>query len=117
MTDHIHLFKPGQSVTFTAGADIVGGSPVEVSGDREVVTAAAASAKFVGVAGFDVKDGDDVLVLRGGVQKLIASGTIAAGSRVDVAAGGKVASSAAGAGIGLALTTAADGSFAQIALD
>lgn len=118
MADHIHLFKPGASVTFVAEVDVIGGRLVEVSGNREVSPAAAASAKVVGAAATDTKAGEDVLVLRGGIQPLVASAAIAAGARVQAAADGKVVTLAAGSAVGIALTaaTAAD-QLIQIALD
>lgn len=116
MASHIHLFKPGASVTFAATEDVIGGTAVAISGDRSVKTAAVADPKFIGIAATDTKTGQDVLVLRGGVQNLTASGPITAGDRVAVAAGGKVTKTTEG-GIGISLTTAADGTPAQIALD
>ncbi|PFG19867.1 capsid cement protein [Serinibacter salmoneus] len=117
MASHIHMFKPGAAVTCAAGADITGGQVVAISGDREVSPAGAASTAVFGVAATDVKDGEDVLVLRGGVQELVASAAIAAGARVAAAAGGKVATATENT-IGLAITaaSAADDKL-QIALD
>jgi hypothetical protein len=119
MADHIHLFKPGASVTFTASAAITGKRLVEVSGDRAVAPAAADSAKVVGAAAQDTKTGDEVLVLRGGVQSLISSAAILAGARVKSAALGKVITVGAGErGVGLALTTTtATDQPIQVALD
>lgn len=108
---HIHKFSPGANVTFSASADITAGRVLEVTGSREVAHAGAASAKVIGAAATDAKDGDDVLVLRGGVQTLVASAAIPAGSRIITAAAGKVAAAGAGVtGFGIAITaaTAAD---------
>lgn len=119
MPDHIHLFVPGAAVTCRAGSDVIGGRLVEITGAREVGHAAAGSAKVFGVAARDTKEGDDVLVLRGGVQDLIASAGIVAGARVKAAASGKVVTVGAGeAGLGLAITdaSAADAQL-SIALD
>ncbi len=119
MADHIHLFEPGAKITCVAGADVIGGRLVEISGPREVSPAAASSTKVFGAAARDAKDGEDVLVLRGGVQNLVASAAITAGTRIKAAAGGKVQAVAAGeTGNGLALTTttAAD-QLVQVALD
>lgn len=119
MADHIHMFKPGAAVTCAASADVIGGRLVDISGPRTVANAAADSVKVFGAAAQDTKSGEDVLVLRGGVQKLVASAAITAGARVKPAATGKVVTVGAGeAGIGLALTTvtAAD-QLIQIALD
>lgn len=116
MADHIHTFKPGQSITFEASADIEGGRLVSVVGDRVVDTFGGGGLP-IGAAAFDVKAGDDVLVLRGGVQKLVASAAITAGARVTGAADGTVVTIASG-GIGTAITAAtAAGQLIQIALD
>jgi hypothetical protein len=119
MADHIHLFKPGAAVTCAASADVTGGRLVEISGDREVQHAAAASAKVFGTAARDVKSGDDVLVLRGGIQELVASAAITVGARVAAAADGKVATVGADEpSVGLAVTAAAAADdLIQIALD
>lgn len=119
MADHIHLFKPGAAVTFEASADVIGGRLVEVTGARAVANASADSVKTVGAAAQDTKSGEDVLVLRGGIQNLVASAAIVAGARVKPAAAGKVVTVGAGeAGIGLALTAAgAADALLQVALD
>ncbi|MDJ1113230.1 capsid cement protein [Microbacterium dauci] len=119
MADHIHLFEPGAKVTFTASDEITGGRLVEVTGNREVAHAAANSVKVVGAAARDTKDGEDVLVLRGGIQNLVASAAIAVGTRIKAAAAGKIQAVGAGEnGIGITLTTstAAD-QLVQVALD
>ena len=110
MADYLPKFKPGQSVTFTASADVTGGRLVAATGDRTVGPAGADSAAVVGVAGFDTKSGERVTVFTraGGVQQLTASGAIAAGAAVISAVAGKVATIGAGANpIGLALEAAA----------
>ena len=91
MTAYLPKFQPGQAVTHTASADVVGGRLVEVTGDRRVAHAAAASAKVVGVAGFDVKANDSVTTYSGGVQRLVAASAVTAGVRVAAAADGKIA--------------------------
>lgn len=105
MTTHIHTFEPGASITFEASADVTGGRLVEVTGDRAVAHAGAASVKTVGAAATDAKAGEDVLVLRGGAQKLVTAGAIPAGTRVAPAANGKIAAvTGDDRGIGLTLT-------------
>lgn len=91
MVAYLPKFLPGEAVTFTASADVIGGRLVAVSGDRAVAPAAADSATVVGVAGFDAKAGELVTVYTraGGVQRLTASGAIAAGAKVASAAAGK----------------------------
>ncbi|MFC4223564.1 capsid cement protein [Lysinibacter cavernae] len=118
MADHIHTFAPGASVTCVADADIIGGRLVAITGPRAVTTATESSAGVFGAAAQDATEGDDVLVLRGGVQALVASASITAGQRVNPAADGQVAAVTDERGIGLALTTvtAAD-QLIQIALD
>lgn len=95
MADHTHLFNPGAAVTFTAEVAVVGGRLVEVSGNREVSPATAKTAAWVGAAAFDAAAGDKVTVLRGGVQKILASGAITAGGLVVAATDGKVIALAA----------------------
>lgn len=119
MADHIHLFEPGAKITCVAGADVIGGRLVEITGPREVSHATALSVKVFGAAARDTKDGEDVLVLRGGVQKLVASAAITAGTRIKPAAGGKVqavANGETGNGLAITTTTAAD-QLVQVALD
>ena len=119
MPSHIHLFNPGASVTCEATADVIGGRLVEITGPRRVAHASAGSVKVFGAAATDAKSGDDLLVLRGGVQKLVASAAITASARVKAAADGKVVTVAAGEnGLGLAISTAtAADQLIQIALD
>ncbi len=118
MVQYTPMFKPGEAVTFTASADVIGGRVVEVTGDRTVAHAGAGSTKVAGVAGFDAKAGESVTVFSGGIQRPTASGAIAAGDAVAAAANGHVATSADGTGrIGVALAAAADGETAQIKLE
>lgn len=119
MSSHIHTFAPGQAVTCATSSDVTGGRLVEITGPRLVAHAAAGSKKVFGAAAQDTTSGDDVAVLRGGIQALTASAAIAAGTRVAAAADGKVAPVANGdTGLGLAVTTtsAADQPV-QVALD
>lgn len=118
MADHIKTFEAGADITCVASAAVTGGRLVKITGpERAVALTAAATDTAFGAAARDAKAGEDVLVLRGGVQPLVASAAIAAGARVVPAAGGKVATATEG-GIGTALTTvtAADQPV-QIALD
>jgi hypothetical protein len=113
MADYLPKFKPGQSVTFTASADVIGGRLVAVTGNRTVGPAGADSAAVVGVASRDAKAGERVGVWTraGGVHGLVASAAIAAGVKVSSAAAGKVQAIGATTNpIGLALeaATAAD---------
>lgn len=115
MADYLPLFTPGTSVTFLASADVTGGRLVEISGDRSVATAPADSAKVAGVAGFDAKEGENVTVYSGGVQRPVAAGDIAAGDKVAPAADGKVSTAGEATNtIGLALAAASDGETVQV---
>lgn len=91
MADHTPLFKPGQEVTLTASATIVGSNVVVVSGDETVAPSSGASAAAVGVAKYDAASGAKVGVVFGGVHELVASGTINAGDPITSAAAGAVA--------------------------
>jgi len=92
----VHKFKPGESITFTAGGTITDGQLVTVSADRTVIAGTAANgAKAIGSAATDASSGDEVLVLLGGVQRLIAASDITAGALVVAADDGKVAAVAA----------------------
>lgn len=74
-----------------AGANITKGQVVYVSGDMTVRPTTAASKAVIGVAMFDAKSGDPIAVECEGLMKLTASAAITAGSQVESAAGGKVA--------------------------
>lgn len=89
-----------------AGADILKGQVVEVTGDAEVSPTTAASAKVLGVAMFDAKAGDSVAVECEGLFKMKASAAITAGSKVTSAADGAVATGTTNT-VGLAITDAA----------
>lgn len=117
MAEYVPLYTPGAAVVRRASADITGGQVVAVTGAGTVGPAGADSASWVGVAGFDVKTGDDVTVWCGGVQRPVASGAIAAGAAVACAAAGKVATAAAPTAltlVGIAQTAAADGAVVEI---
>ncbi|KRE72591.1 capsid cement protein [Arthrobacter sp. Soil762] len=116
MGQYLPLFRPGQTVTFDVSAAVTGGHPVEVGAtDRSVTPAAAASAKVVGIAGHDAAIGDKVTVEVGKpVHLLTASGAIVRGARLEAAGAGKVRTLAAGADIGLALTSAADSASVEV---
>ncbi|VXB32989.1 DUF2190 family protein [Pseudoclavibacter sp. 8L] len=110
MADYLPKYTPGAAVTFTASADVIGGRLVAISGNDSVANAPADSSAVVGVAGFDAKAGERVTVFTraGGVQRLVASGAIAAGAKVSSAAAGKAQTVGATTNpIGLALEAAA----------
>lgn len=121
MADYLPLYKPGQSLPYTASATITGGQLVEVTGSGTVGPAGAASLKVVGVAAFDAVSGDRLTIHTGGVQRVLAAtGGVTAGDVVSAGAAGTVAPIGAGAfgtKIGIALTTAAAGVAAEIQMD
>lgn len=120
MAGYNPLFKPGQAVTLRASAAITGGQLLDVTGNRTVGPAAAGSTAWTGVAGFDAAVGGDVTIFSGGVQRLKASGAVAAGSLVIAGAAGTVAvvvapaTPAVGQQVGTALSTAADGALVEV---
>lgn len=122
MTDYSPVYVPGTEWSATTNATVTGGQLLEVSGNGTVGVAGASSAKVVGVAAFDAANGARVTVfpLRM-VHRVTATGSITAGDQLVAAANGQVSSLAAAAGatatdinnaravIGVALTTATDG--------
>lgn len=92
MADYLPKYRPGEAVTFAASADVTGGRLVSLTAPNSVGPSGADSAAVIGVAGFDAKTGENVTVYTraGGVQRLTASGAIAAGAKVSAAATGKV---------------------------
>lgn len=111
MADYIPVFKPGQDLTMTAGADVVGGELVFVSAANAVQKTSGATAAWLGVATTDAASGAKVGVTSGGVQDLIASAAIAVGDVLIPAANGRVAPIGAGTNyaqvVGIALTAQA----------
>lgn len=109
-------------ITALATAAVTERHFVSISGNRDVggnlaVAPSAVGDRPFGVAGYSAAAGQLVLVARGGVAKVIAAGAIAAGAAVQVGTGG-AASTAAGTNpvVGVAVTGAADGGIAEIAL-
>lgn len=111
MGDYIPVFKPGQDVTMTAGAAIVGGELVYVSAANAVQKTSASTAAWLGVATTDAASGAKVGITSGGVQELIASAAIAVGDVLVPAANGRVAPIGAGTNyahvVGIALAAQA----------
>lgn len=116
MADYSPRYRPGKELSYRATTAITGGQAVIVTGDYAAGVGAAGVTTLAGVATCDAKVGDLFPVSSGGVQRLIASGAIAAGDRVALAADGKVAT-ATEATIGTALKGAANGARADIRLD
>lgn len=129
MADYNPRFAPGEAFTLAASGTITGGNVVAVSGSGTVAAAGANADNWVGVAAFDAVSGDKLTIRTGGVQRLVASGTVTAGDQVVCAASGRVATLAAAAGatagdinaarrvVGLALTTAADGAVVDVQME
>ncbi len=111
MADYTPIFKPGVEVTLTASADITAGQTLVVTGQQTVGPAAGASAAYAGVAAFDAKSGEKVVVIGPAVHELTASGAVADGDLVTTASTGRVAAVGAepafGTAIGVALADAA----------
>jgi hypothetical protein len=107
---YLPLFRPGDTVTFNVTAAVAAGQVVEVgTADMSVTPAAAASAKYVGIAGHDAAVGDKVTVEIGKpIHELKATGAITRGQKLEAAAAGSVRTLAAGSAIFLALTSAPD---------
>jgi hypothetical protein len=99
----VEAFPSGApKVTMSAGAAITAGRLVEVTGNRVVGQAGAASLKVVGVAlegsdGVGAPTADKITVATGGVFLLTATGAIAAGDQLIAAANGTVSTLAAAA--------------------
>jgi hypothetical protein len=115
-------YSPAQAITGESTGVIAARKFVKPSGNRTsggnlAVAQAAAGDRPLGVAA-DAADtaGQLVRVARGGIAKIVAAGAVAAGAAVQVGAGGAVSTAGAGVVVGLAVTGAADGGIAEIAL-
>lgn len=129
MAEYLPLHTPGKAFTRQASATITGGQLVGVSGSGTVAPTSANQASWVGVAGHDAANGDQVTVFTEGVQRIVASGAVTAGDLLVAAAtAGSVSTLAAvttptaadvtntRAIVGIALTTAADGALVEVSL-
>lgn len=111
MAEYLPIYKPGQALTLKASAAVTAGQVVAVSGAGTVAPAGAASTAVVGVAGTDGDTNDNIVIYAGGVQNVLASGAVTAGSPVIAGAAGTVVASAtppAGQQVGIALTAGTD---------
>lgn len=121
MAEYLPLYKPGREITRAASATITGGQLVIVSGSGTVAPGSAATHLWVGVAGQDAASGDNVTVYSGGVQRIVATGTVTAGQLVEAATGGTVATHTNGTNdfnvVGLALNTATAGQLVEVQMD
>jgi hypothetical protein len=116
MGDYSPKFKPGMDITLSAGGAVVGGQLLVVSGVNTVVPSSATSPVVAGVARQDAASGEKVVVCRGGVQKIVASGAVTAADRVAPAAAGRCATNATNS-FGTALNTVADGGTVLVLMD
>ncbi|OBA86765.1 DUF2190 domain-containing protein [Mycolicibacterium mucogenicum] len=121
--DNPSIYDPGRDITGQATAPVIARRLVKISGNRAAsgnlsVAPCAAGDRAFGVAGHPAATGELVRVVRGAgrVVLVTAAGAIAAGAEVQAAAGGTVATKAAGVAIGYAVTGAADATDAQISL-
>lgn len=130
MPEYLPLYAPGRALTRNASTTILGGQLVGVSGPGTVAPTTTAQSSWVGVAAFDANTGDTVTVFAGGVQRLTASGAVAAGDLLIAAATpgqvstlGPVTTPTAAdvtntrAVVGVALTSSASGGLVEVALD
>jgi hypothetical protein len=120
MAEYVPARFPGNDITLTASATIVGGQLVEVTGNMTVGPAAVNSAKCVGVAGRDAANTVTLPVFTKGVHYLTAAGAISAGDKVICAAAGTVATAGAATFekvIGIALEAIADTASGRVMLN
>jgi Uncharacterized conserved protein (DUF2190) len=117
-----YSYEPGQRITAQATAAVTERTFLAPSGNRAAsgnlsVAPAAAGARAFGVAAYAAAVGQLVLVARGGVVKVTAGGTIAAGDPIAVGAGGTaVTATGTAVVVGLAVNGAANGAVAEVAL-
>ncbi len=118
----VRVYEPGRDVTAAVvTAPVTACRFVKIGGDRTAggniaVTPAAAGDRPFGVAADNGAVGALVRVARGGIVHVIAAGAITAGDPVKVGTGGGATTAASGIVVGLAVTGAADGTLAQVAL-
>lgn len=117
----IPLFQPGQEITGSPTAPVVGKRFVAISGngagDLIRVAHATAAGRAFAVALYDQVAGEPVPMLREGILPVTAVGAITAGGRIEVGAGGRAAPLTAGVDVGTAVYDAADGADCFVALD
>lgn len=89
MADVTPVFDPGDAITMTASAAVVGGQLVTLTGDRRVGPCGAGGTA-IGVALRDAAAEAETVVQRNGVHRLTAAAAIAAGDRLIPAAAGQV---------------------------
>lgn len=115
------VYSPGADITAEATAAVTARRLVAISGNRVnggnlSVEHATAAGRVFGVAGNDAAQGDLTTVVRDGIVKIDAGGSIAAFAEVEVGTAGRVVTKSAGVAIGYALTQASNNTVAEIAL-
>lgn len=105
MPSYLPAFDSKLTITLSATAAVTGGRLVMVSGDGAIAHATADAANVVGVAMDDALESQPVAVSLGGVQRLLADGSVTAGSPVFAADGGKASTSGSANPVGIALTS------------
>lgn len=116
------LFRPGQSVTALTTGDVTGktfvapGGVDTATGLVKVATASSA-AKAFGVASKDIASGKTGTIIRGGILKVAAGGSINAGAQVEVGSNGKAVTLSSGVAVGQALEDGSNNNDVLIALD
>lgn len=118
---NVRVYAPGADITAEATATVIGRRFVRISGNRAAggnlsVAHATAAARAFGVARHDATTGELVSIARGGVVKVTTGAAIAAGADVEVGTDGKAITKSAGVAVGFAITGAASGADAEIAL-
>lgn len=118
MADYAPIYTPGNAITLTTSAAVLGGDLLVVSGTGTVAKCTVATHQWVGVAAQDAASGARVAVFAGGVQELTATGAITAGQLVEPAAAGSVAAHTNGTNdvnaVGVALTSATTGNKVRV---
>ncbi|MET4166116.1 MULTISPECIES: capsid cement protein [Gordonia] len=115
------VYAPGADVTAEATAAVtarrfVGISGSRVTGGNLAVAHATAAGRSFGVAKHDANTGELVGVARDGVVLVRAAANIAAGADVEVGTAGQAITKTSGVAVGYAVTAAASGTDAEIAL-
>lgn len=114
----IPLYRPGDDVTATASAAVVGKTFVDItagvnaaSGTPITVATATSASLSVGVASRDTASGAKLHVLRGkgSVVPVTAGGTIAVGAEVEVGSNGRAVTLASGKARGRAWSAGTSG--------
>lgn len=115
------VYSPGADVTAEATATVTARRFVAISGNRVAggnlaAAHATAAGRVFGVSAADAASGELFTVVRDGVVKVLAGGTIAAFAEVEVGTDGKAVTLSAGVAVGYALTGVTNNNVAEISL-